>query len=127
MNRTEIAQRIPSLATSLLADKGYVAPVDLLLALGWLKPQDHAAWRFRRIPYLEQAVSVTLSRLTFTMAELHRYARSHGLRPSWTAYVSWGSHPRVPLRFSRSRSPEIEPAYATHWVPLHATSTSPDS
>jgi hypothetical protein len=38
------------------------------------------------------------------------------LKPSWTAYRSWGKGKKVPLRFTKTRDPTIEEAYATHFV-----------
>jgi hypothetical protein len=116
MNRTEIAHRLPEHAEALLREKGYIAPVDLLLRLTWLQNADYQAWRTGKVPYLERVVSGTLSRLNFTMGELHRFARDRGLRPSLTAYMKWGKGARTPLRFSRSGEPYIERAYATHWL-----------
>jgi len=112
----EITARVPKEAEALLREKGYVAPVDLLLRLDWLRDADHQAWRKGQVPYLERVVSGNLSRLSFAMGELRRFARDRGLRPSWSAYVKWGKGARTPLRFSRSGDQGIERAYATHWV-----------
>jgi len=114
--RQEIARRIPVLATALLTEKGYIAPVDLLLRLGWLTTEAHEAWRFGRVPYLERVVSGNLNRLSYAMGELRKLAHQLGLKPSWTGYVTWGKGGGAPLRFSRSSLPELEQAYATHWV-----------
>lgn len=105
----------------MLSEKGYVAPVDLLQRLGWLKPEDYENWRFRRVPYLERVVTGSLARLSFAMHEFRRWARGQGLRPSWTNYRSWGCPHRITLRFSRSGEPAIEQAYATHWLPPKAS------
>lgn len=116
LNREEISSRIPVLAAALLAEKGYIAPVDLLLKLGWLTSEGHESWRFGRVPYLERVVSGNLGRLSFAMGELRKLGHQLGLKPSWTGYVTWGKRGGAPLRFSRSGLPELEQAYATHWV-----------
>lgn len=115
MKREEIARRVPLVAAELLAEKGYIAPVDLLMRLEWLTREALESWRFRRVPYLEKVVSGNLSRVNFAMGELRRFAQNMDLRPSWTGYVKWGKG-GTPLRFSRSGLPELERAYATHWV-----------
>jgi hypothetical protein len=116
VNREEIARRVPIVAAELLAEKGYIAAVDVIMRLGWLTPEAHESWRFGRVPYLEQVVTGNLSRLGFTMGELRNFAQQVGLRPSWTGYVTWGKKGRSPLRFTRSGLPELEQAYATHWL-----------
>jgi hypothetical protein len=117
LNRIEISRKIKAVADGLLATKGYVATVDVLVAMGWLKPADLEAWRLRRVPYLEQVVHCAIPRLNFALKELRGHLRARGLRPSWTAYTSWGKGGRVPLQFSRSAEPAIEEGYATHWLP----------
>jgi len=46
----------------------------------------------------------------------------HGkLKPSTTVYTSWGKGQKVSLRFSQSGAPQIEDAYATHFVKPRAS------
>jgi hypothetical protein len=95
LNREEIARRIPILATALLTEKGYIAPLDLLLRLGWLTIEAHESWRFGRVPYLERVVSGNLGRLSFAMGELRKVAHQLGLRPSWTGYAAHWLKPKA--------------------------------
>jgi hypothetical protein len=45
-------------------------------------------------------------------------AKRGGLKPSKTAYMSWGKGPKRSLRFSKSGDPNIEQAYSTHFPKL---------
>lgn len=115
MGRPDIAQRVGRIADSLLADKQFVAPIDVLLALGWLAPSHYERWRQGRGECLEHMVQANLSKITASMRELRTWATNHGLRPSETAYLA-RTRDRRPLRFSVSGNPDIERTYRTHWV-----------
>ena len=115
MRWLRVAERI-ALPCSRARERGFLLGLESYGGSVWLTPQDYAAWRFRRVPYLERAVRGTPKRLSFTVSELRCNARDAGLRPCWTAYVSWGSGHRVPLRFGRSGRLQIEQAYATQWL-----------
>ena len=116
MNRAELISRMNEVSTELLRENGYISFVDVLLGMGKLAKEDHEAWRFGTIPYLERAIRLNLSQLNYMLHTLKDNARKGGLRPSRTVYVSWGKGPRRPLRFSKSGNPGIEQAYATHFV-----------
>ena len=48
---------------AILAGGNVVAPVDVIVRMGWLSPDDLDAWRFGRVPYLESVVRCNLTRL----------------------------------------------------------------
>ena len=56
------------------------------------------------------------------MKQIRSYAKKSNLKPSFCYYKRWGvkkkhgHKPVIPLRFSKSGNPEIEKAYATHYV-----------
>lgn len=110
-----IEQRVARAAEEALQDHGYVAPVDVLVGLGWLQPVHRDHWRQGRIPYLEQVVQVGLGKVSTAMRALPRWAREQGLQPSETGYVA-RTRGRRTLRFTASGSPSIERAFRTHWV-----------
>jgi len=116
LNRRELIKKMNEISSEVLRDKGYISFIDILIRMGKLTKDDYEAWRFRRVPYLERAVTVNLSRLNFMLRTLHQNAKKGGLRPSKTVYVSWGKRPRTPLRFSKSGDPNIEEAYSTHFL-----------
>lgn len=110
-----IEQRVAGAAEKALQDHGYVAPVDVLVGLGWLQPVHRDHWRQGRIPYLEQVVPVGLDKVSTVMRTLHRWAEEQGLQPSETNYVA-RTRDRKTLQFSASGSPSIEREYRTHWL-----------
>jgi len=120
VNRQELTRKIMAVADSLLNEKGHVCVVDVLIRMDWLSASDLEAWQFRRVPYLERVVRCNIPRLDFALSEMRRHLRSRGLRPSITAYMSWGSGHRTRLQFSRSAEPVIEEGYSTHWLPPKA-------
>ena len=58
------------------------------------------------------------------MHQMRVYAKSNGLKPSFCCYKQWGvkkkngqgRKPVIQLRFSKSRNPEVEKWYSTHFV-----------
>jgi len=64
-----------------LKAKGYVAPIDVLVGIGWLPPSVVAEWKTRRIPHLEAALQVNPSRVSQAMALLHKLAETGRLAP----------------------------------------------
>jgi hypothetical protein len=102
-------------AQDALDDQGYVAPIDVLIRMGWLEPVRVDEWRQGRLPTLERVVQVNLHKLSTAMATLRRWGREHGLQPSETDYVA-RTRDRRRLQFSVSGDPAIEKAYRTHWV-----------
>ena len=79
-------------------------------------------WRFWKIPYLEQVCTCNLRQLSVIMKQIRSFSEKAGLKPSFCYYKRWGvkkkqgHKPVLPLRFIKSGKPEIEKAYATHYV-----------
>jgi hypothetical protein len=98
-----------------MQEHGYVAPVDVLVRMGWLQPVHRDHWQQARVPYLERVVQASLSKVSTAMRALQNWAREQRLQPSESAYVA-RTRDRRTLRFSASGDPAIERAYRTHWV-----------
>jgi len=114
-NLDKLAQRVARAAEAALAAENMVAPIDVLVGIGWLDPSALKRWRQGQADCLERVVQANLSKLSDAMKLFRIWAREKGLKPSWTAYVAQG-RARRPLRFSVSGAPAIEEAYATHWI-----------
>ena len=112
----DILRELGRITSTLLHEKGYIAPVDVFLRLGYLTQADYERWRRGQIPVLERVIQINLTRITFIMQALRRQSLQGHLRPSLTVYTSWGSRPRRRLRFSVSGQAQIEQAYATHYL-----------
>lgn len=115
-NQAKLRRKIGSAGTAAVAKNGYVTAIDALLATGWLQPEKVEAWRRGRVPYLERVTVASLPKISTAMRIFHSWAKSAGLRPSETVYVSW-TRDRRRLRFSKSGNPNIERVYSTHWLP----------
>ena len=116
MNRLEIRTKVRRRVNDLVSEKGFVSPLDVFLRLGTISSKLVEEWRYGRVPYLERVLHGNLSQFSFIMLSLREKARELNLRPSYTAYTSWGKGPKRQLRFSKSGNPNIEISYATHYV-----------
>jgi hypothetical protein len=110
-----LEQRVVDAAEAALAERNVVAPIDVLVGLGWLALSRVEQWRQGRVACLEEVVDAGLGKISTSMQLLRRWAHARGLKPSETAYVA-RSRDRRPLQFSKSGDPAIERAYRTHWV-----------
>lgn len=129
MNNRELGAKVRSAVYLQCRNRGFAAPVDVLMEIGYLSKQDCENWRYGRVDYLERVCKANLSKLSLVMREMRSYAAKAGLKPSFCYYKRWGTKkkngqgrkPVIPLRFSKSGDPEIERRYATHLVDLKRT------
>lgn len=116
MNRQELNKKVDQIVKKLIAGKGFVAPLEVFLRLGAVRPEQVEEWRFGKVPYLERVLRGNLSQFNFILSLIRKQARELELKPSHTAYVKWGKGPKRPLRFSKSGDPTMEQRYTTHYV-----------
>lgn len=116
MNRKSIEKRVWQCAGELVADKGYVSPVDLLVKMDRITEKQVRDWRFGRIRYLEQVTVGNLAQMNTILRALGQFGQHSGLKPSFTVYHKWGKGGKQRLRFSKSGQARLEEAYATHYV-----------
>jgi hypothetical protein len=115
MTARSIEERVARAAEAALADKKFVAPVDVLMGVGWLQPGLVDRWRQGRVEYLEAAAQVDPGKLSAAMTAFRWWSERQGLQPSETEYVA-RTRDRRRLRFTPSGDPALERAYSTHWV-----------
>jgi len=108
--------KIERAVASIIAEGRIVAPVDVLVAMQLLAPQRLEDWRRGRVPYLEQVVQCNLSRLSRLLRILRFHAHDLNLVPTQTAYCRHGKGPKQVLRFTKTGDPNLEAAYARHFV-----------
>jgi hypothetical protein len=108
--------RIERAVLAILATSKVVAPVDALVGMGVLRAQDLEAWRFGRVPFLEQVIMGNLSKLRRFLRIFGFCCHDLNLGASRTAYVRWGKGPRTPLRFTKTGEAKLEAIYARHFV-----------
>lgn len=115
-NRADLVRQMQEASAILLEEKGYVSLVDVLLRVKKLAKTDHDAWRFGKTSCLESVITLNLAKIGLLLRSFQQHARASGLRPSKTVYLSWGKGSKRLLRFSKSGTPNIEEAYATHFL-----------
>ena len=109
-------KKLSPITSRLLNEKGYISLIDVFIGLGYLAEKDVEAWRMKRIPYLEKCLKVNLGKISFIVKTVRSNCINGKLKESHTSYKSWGKGPKVTLRFSKSGQPNIEEAYATHFI-----------
>lgn len=118
MNRHELEAAALAAANRCLKTKGYIALVDVFMAMDKLTPAQHEDWRMGRKPCLEAVIQLNLSQINVVCCAVHDSAARGKLKPSWTAYVKWGKGNRTSLRFSKSGAPQLERHWATHYLAI---------
>ena len=93
-----------------------MSAVEVLIDMGKLSRKDYEDWRMGRVPFLERVIGVNLGKLQVILRELAATGRQLGLKESFTDYRKWGKGAKLRLRFSKSGDPNVEKAYATHFV-----------
>jgi hypothetical protein len=68
-NRQSLADRVARAAAASLATQEYVAPLDVLMGIGWLEASTEKRWRLGQIESLEQCLQVDPARMSEAMAE----------------------------------------------------------
>jgi hypothetical protein len=103
-----------SAAEVALAERKFVAPIDVLVDIGWLQLGPVDRWRQGRVESLEHIAQTDSSKLSAAMEALRLWAERQELKPSETDYVA-RTRDRRALKFTRSGDPVIERAYRTQW------------
>jgi len=125
LNRADLIKLTNQASSQLLREQGYIGFVEVLLRMGKLTKDQYEAWRSGKLPCLEQAVAMNLATINHLLRTFQRNARKGGLRASKTAYVFWGKGAKIRLQFSKSGDPNIEEAYATHFLRPKEAGPSP--
>lgn len=115
MNDQQLIKKVNEVAENQRQQRGYIAPVDVLMEIGVLTKQNYEAWRFGKVSYLEKACTCNLNKLTKILKQIYKYAQINDLKPSVSQYRLWGKKGKA-LRFSKSGRLEVERKYATHFV-----------
>lgn len=111
----KLQRRVSAAAEAALADRHYVAPVEMFVALRWIGPSLVTDWRRGLFSPLLRNIPVNPAKVTAACEYLTGWARERGLTPSETAYVS-GTRDRRPLVFADEADEEAERRFRTHWV-----------
>ena len=116
MNRQELSAKTKQAIVEIINSKDFITPIDIFVALQYLKEIDIEEWRNKKVPYLEKRITGNLGKTNHVLREIAKYAKDLHLKPSNTVYKSWGAGNKVTLRFSKSGDSNLERAYSTHYV-----------
>jgi hypothetical protein len=108
----KIRNRVIAAAEAALAQRKYVAAVDVLVGLGWLQSVHVERWRQGRVASLQELAAVDGARMREAVQVLGEWARAGGLTPSDTAYIS-GTRDRSTLTFVTDGD---DAAFRIHWL-----------
>jgi hypothetical protein len=108
--------RIARAAAAILAAGKVLEPVAVLMRMGLLTPERLEDWYRGRVPYLERVIQCNLTRLGRLLRILRMHAHDLNLVPSITVYVRHGKGPKQRLRFTKTGEPNVEEAYARHFI-----------
>ena len=62
VNNVELKHKVHAIARSILKEKIYISPVELLMDIGVLSDKDYEDWWFGRVPYLEKVCQTNMSK-----------------------------------------------------------------
>ena len=119
MNNHDLAVKVHSAMYQQCKQRGYAAPVDVLIDIGVLTKGQYEKWCLGRVPYLEKVCTINLSKLSTILREMRVYALKYNLKASLYFYKRWAVKGKaIPLRFSKSRRDVVERQYSTHYYAL---------
>lgn len=113
MNDKELIGKVHSAVYHQCQRRGYAAPVDVLMEIGFLPKQKYEDWRFGRVDYLERVCMVNLRKLSFIMCQMRVYAQKTGLKPSKTRLTQLFCHKLI-----RNHSVHNHCSHPLHYLAL---------
>jgi len=117
--------KVERVVAAILAKGKAVTPIDVLVGMGLLTPDQLEDWQCGRVPYLERVINSNLTRLSRLLRILRFHAHDLRLKPSATAYMRRGRGLRQPLRFTKTGDARLEEIYSTHFVRVRKGSSHP--
>ncbi|NIH88004.1 DUF2293 domain-containing protein [Amycolatopsis granulosa] len=109
----KLNSRVAAVAASVLAQRKYVAPVDVFAGLGWVRAARIEEWRRGRFSPLTEALPGDAARIGEALRCLRAWARENGLTPADTAYTA-ATRERGDLRFTGDDA--LDRLCRTHWL-----------
>ncbi|APR80397.1 Hypothetical protein A7982_05744 [Minicystis rosea] len=113
LHRDRFYPHIKEIVSAILQSSDVVTPIDVLVGLEVITPEQLAQWRRGELPYLERGMTAGLARVSRILRLLREHALELGLTPTQGKYSRKG---KGRLRFSKSGEAESEEAYACHFV-----------
>jgi hypothetical protein len=108
--------RIEAAVAEILATGKVVAPVDVLVKMELLEPDDLILWRAGGVPYLESVVRSKFGGLGRLLRILRFHVHDLKLVTQNTEYNRTYDGSVVKLRFTKSGVAKVEEAYSRHYL-----------
>jgi hypothetical protein len=107
---------ISEVVSEILKAGPIVAPLDVLVRLEIIDPDQVEIWRRGGLPYLEHGITSGLSRVARLLRLVGEHSLAIGLKPAPGKYLRRGKGPNRRLRFSKRGDRASEQAYSTHFI-----------
>lgn len=107
---------VAEVVSEILETGDVVTPLEVLVRLEIVEPEQLDVWRRGGLPYLERGITAGLSRVARVLRLVREHASELGLEASPGKYLRRGKGPNRRLRFSKRGDPESEQAYTTHFI-----------
>lgn len=75
MNAQQLIKKINEAAVNQRQQRGYIAPVDILIEIGVLTKQNYEDGRFGKVSYLEKVCTCNFNKLTKILKQIYKYAQ----------------------------------------------------
>ena len=111
MNDKNLERKVIAEMDREIESQGYSAPVEVLMALGYLSSGDFNEWKSGRVSFLEKVLRIGPSKVLDLLTVMSSHAKKQGYKPQKGDYGK--------LRFSRTGNGVIEARYAQHYIDKH--------
>ena len=120
-DKPPIDQRVAAACERILAERGQVSTLDMLLGIQFIHRGHINQWKMSLIPYLEKATLTNHEGWALALAAFHRWGESRGLRRVLAEYRMKNRTGEQYLRFTDTCDKVVEDlyriAYASHTAP----------
>ena len=112
--------RVLCTAADILERKASVSPLDVLIGIGFLKPNHVHDWEMGEIPYLEQIIENDIQKVNCVLKWIRQWAIQKGLKPKEVNYTLKSNNgTNRNLDFTKKGFPKCELAYRIHYFVPH--------
>jgi len=111
-------RRVVEAVTKIFETGHVVRPIDVFMNMRLLSRENLERWYKGQVRCLEDVIGCSPAHAGRILRVLNKHAQQSNLRPSTTGYKQWGGK-RRPLKFTKWGDPNIEAAYARHFLHPH--------
>ncbi|GAA1718035.1 DUF2293 domain-containing protein [Fodinicola feengrottensis] len=114
MSNAKVRSRVVAAAETALERQKYVAPIEVLNAMGWASGNQIDAWRAGRIDFFTEMVSTSPDKLAAALEYLREWAIGKNLIATEASYVA-ATRDRRELRFVADGTADTDRIFRVHW------------